>query len=93
MAMTRKLLKELIENMGYEDSIIFENPSYLDAIVGFSDTGQVIYDYDLMVESLMKKEGMDMEEAAEFIDYNTVRALPYCSPSEKRPIILYKYDT
>lgn len=91
--MTRKLLKELIENMGYEDSIIFENPSYLDAIVGFSDTGQVIYDYDLMVESLMKKEGMDMEEAAEFIDYNTVRALPYCSPSEKRPIILYKYDT
>ena len=90
--MTRKLLKELMESMGYEDSIIFEKPSYLDAIVGFSDTGQVIYDYDLMVESLMKKEGMDMEEASEFIDYNTVRALPYCSPSEKRPIILYKYD-
>ena len=92
MAMTRKKLSEIMESMGYEDSIIFEKPSYLDAIVGFSDTGQVIYDYDLMIESLMKKEGMDMEEAAEFIDYNTVRALPYCSPSEKRPIILYKYN-
>lgn len=90
--MTRKLLKELTEKLGYEDSIVFENPSYLDAIVGFSDTGQVIYDYDLMVESLMKTDGMDMEEASEFIDYNTVRALPYCSPSEKRPIILYKYN-
>lgn len=40
----------------------------------------------------MKADGMDMEEASEFIDYNTVRALPYCTPSEKRPIILYKYD-
>ena len=92
MAMTRKELSEIMESMGYEDSIVFENPSYIDAIVGFSDTGRVIYDYDLMIESLMKADGMDMEEAAEFIDYNTVRALPYCSPSEKRPIILYKYN-
>lgn len=35
---------------------------------------------------------MEYEEAAEFIDYNTVRALPYCNPSEKRPIIIYPIE-
>jgi len=87
--MTRKQLSDYMEQMGYEDSIIFEKPSYLDAIIGISDTGQVCYAYEKMIESLMKKEKMEYEEAAEFIDYNTVRALPYCSPSEKRPIIIY----
>lgn len=87
--MTREELSEIMESMGYEDSVIFENPSYLDAIIGVTDTGQVCYHYDKMVESLMKEDNMDMEEAAEFIDYNTVRALPYCHPSEKRPIIIY----
>lgn len=87
--MTREELSEFMESWGYEDSIIFENPSYLNAIVGVSDTGRVCYDYDKMAEWLMEEDGMTHEEATEFIDYNTVRALPYCSPSEKRPIIIY----
>lgn len=90
--MTRKELSEIMESMGYEDSIVFENPSYLNAIIGVNDIGQVCYDYDKMIECLMKEDNMDMEEAAEFIDYNTVRALPYCSPSEKRPIIIYPME-
>lgn len=89
--MTREELSEIMESMGYEDSIVFENPSYLNAIIGVNDTGQVCYDYDKMIECLMEEDNMDMEEAAEFIDYNTVRALPYCSPSEKRPIIIYSF--
>lgn len=36
--MTRKQLSDYMEEMGYEDSIIFEKPSYLDAIIGVSDT-------------------------------------------------------
>lgn len=87
--MTREELSEFMESWGYEDSIIFENPSYLNAIVGVSDTGRVCYDYDKMAECLMEEDGMTFEEATEFIDYNTVRALPYCSPAEKRPIIIY----
>ena len=90
--MTKEELSEIMESMGYEDSIVFENPSYLNAIIGVSDTGQVCYDYDKMVECLMKEDNMDIEEATEFIDYNTVRALPYCSPSEKRPIIIYPIE-
>lgn len=77
-------LKDLLVEMGYEDSIVFENPDYVNAVIGFTDNGQVCYSYDKMAECLMQQDGMDFEEAAEFIDYNTVRALPYCSPSEKK---------
>lgn len=34
----------------------------------------------------MNEDGMDYDEAAEFIDYNTVRACPYMG--ERAPIIL-----
>ena len=33
-----------------------------------------------------QKDGMDREEAMEFIDFNTVRALPYMG--EKPPVIM-----
>lgn len=61
--MTRKQLSEYMELMGYEDSIVFENPSYLDAIIGVSDTGQVCYSYKKMIESLMKEKNMGYEDA------------------------------
>lgn len=87
--MDRETLSELMTNMGYEDSIIFENPSYLDAIIGVSDSGQVCYSYTKMIESLCKEDSMEYDEAMEFIDYNTIRALDYCQPKEKRPIVIY----
>lgn len=46
--------KELLVEMGYEDAVILENPDYDSAIVGVSESGRVIYDYDKMVEWLMK---------------------------------------
>jgi hypothetical protein len=87
--MDRETLTDALERMGYEDSILFESPSYISAVIGISDTGQVCYSYNKMIESLMEEDSMTPEEAMEFIDYNTVRALPYCHPSEKRPIIIY----
>lgn len=39
----------LVDN-GYKDVIIFDNLSYDDALVGVSDDGRAIYDYNLMVE-------------------------------------------
>lgn len=60
---------------------------YDSAIVGVSDNGAVIYDYDLMVKHLMDTDGMTADEAVEFIDYSTLRSLPYAQ--EPRPIIMY----
>jgi hypothetical protein len=83
-------LKEWLCDMGYEDTVVMENPDYLSAIVGVSDDGRLIYDYEKMVEHLMATDGMDYEEASEFIDFNTIGALPYMG--EKRPVIMNKIE-
>ncbi len=79
-------LKDSLCELGYDDAIILENPDYLSAVVGVSDEGRVIYSYPQMLEHLMLNDGMSFEEAAEFIDYNTLGALSCMG--EKAPIIL-----
>lgn len=80
--------KQLLCDMGYEESIVFENPDYDSAIVGISDGGRVIYDYDLMITHLMDVDNMTEMDAADFIDYNTIRSIPY--DGEHFPIVMYK---
>lgn len=89
--MTLDELKEQLGERGYEHSVVFENPSYADAVIGISDEGAVCYSYQKMVKYLMDMDGMDCEGAMEFIDYNTIRALPYASSlgGGIRPIVIY----
>ena len=62
--------RELIEEAGYEDVIIYDNPSYDDAFVGVTNDNRAVYDYDKMLDWLVEKEGMDYDEAADFVCYN-----------------------
>lgn len=82
-------LKDLLNEMGYNDTVVFENPSYLKAIIGISDDGALCYSYEKMVQCLMEEDKMEEEDAMEFIDYNTIRALPYASSMGVRPIVVY----
>lgn len=70
-----------------EDAIFFDNMSYDGSIVGVTVDGRVVYNYDKMVEELMQDEEWSYEDAVEWIDYNTIRALPYAG--ENGPIIMY----
>ena len=70
-----------------EDAIVFDNMSYDGSIVGVTTDGRVVYNYDKMVEELMEDEQCSYEEAADWIDYNTIRALPYAG--ENGPIIMF----
>lgn len=79
-------LKDYLCELGYEDAVVLEKPDYLSAIVGVSEDGRVIYSYPKMLQHLVLNDGMTYEEAAEFVDYNTIGALPYMG--EKKPIIL-----
>lgn len=45
--------RDLLNEMGLEDSVVFENPDYDSAIIGYSDEYRIVYDFDLMVEHLM----------------------------------------
>lgn len=65
---------------------VFSNPSYKNSIIGVSYDNRVIYDYDLMIEDLMEEENLSFEDALEFLEYNTLRALPYMG--NDAPIIL-----
>lgn len=77
-----------------EDALIFSNPSFDNAIIGVDHEGRVIYSYELMVAQFMQDNDCDEMDAIEFIDYNTIRSLPYYGSSA--PIILmeevYNYE-
>lgn len=79
--------EERLMDAGYEDVVIFKNESYDDALIGVSHDGRAIYSYDKMVEWLCNRDGIDEESAMEWIDYNTLRAIPYAG--EKAPIVMY----
>ena len=83
-------LKDYLCELGHEDAVVLESPDYLSAVAGVSEDGRVIYSYPRMVEHLMLNDGMTYEEAAEFIDYNTIGSLPCMG--EKAPIILNEIE-
>lgn len=70
-----------------EDAIVFDNMSYDGSIIGVTTDGRVVYDYDKMIEELMQEEEWSYEEAAEWIDYNTIGSLSYAGGHG--PIIMY----
>ena len=70
-------LCEYLEAQGHEETVFFENPSFVKAITGITDSEQLIYDYNLMIEAAMEEEGWTAEESIEWIEYNTIRSIPY----------------
>lgn len=79
--------EEKLLDAGYEGIKFLTNYSYDDALIGVSHDGRAVYDYNLMIDWLMKEEGWSDNEAVEWIEYNTIRALPYFG--EGAPIIMY----
>ncbi len=79
-------LKEYLTKQDLTDTVVLESPSYISAVVGISTDGRLIYSRDLMVRYLCKRDGTTELDAEEFIDFNTVGALP--NMGEKAPIIM-----
>lgn len=74
-------LREFLDRSNYGEVKFCVEPDYVDAIIGISDEGKVVYDYDKMVEHLAKlyeKEETCEDpytDAIEWIDYNC--QIPY----------------
>lgn len=79
--------EEKLLNNDYEDVKYLTDYSYDDALIGVTNNNRAVYDFDKMVEWLVEKEKLTYEEAIEWIEYNTIRALPYFG--ENAPIIMY----
>ena len=73
-----------------ENSILLENYSYDSAIIGATKEGSVLYDYDLMIQWLQETEDFSYDDAVEWIEYNTLRAIPYMYNHGIAPTVVYK---
>ena len=83
-------LRRYLIDRGYDDASFFVNPDFMDAILGISQDGSVVYSFNKMVESLMDSDEMTYNEAIEFIEYNTMRTIPYMGTL--RPVIVYDIE-
>ena len=83
-----KAEEKLLEN-GYEGVKYLTDFSYDSALIGVTHDDRAVYDYNLMVEWLMEDQGFTEEEAVDWIDYNTIRALPYMGADG--PIVLHQF--
>ena len=75
-----------IRNKLPPDAVVFDNQSYDNSIIGTTFDGRAIYEFNRMVQELMNDEGWTEEMAIDWIEYNTMRALPY--GGEKTPMIV-----
>ena len=69
-----------------ETAYVFDNPSYDNAIIGVSDDGRVVYDFEMMIKCLMEEENMSEIDASDFIGYNSIRSAAYV---QNGPIVMY----
>ena len=71
-----------------EGALVFDNPSFDKSIVGVTHEDRVVYDYNKMIEEICEEENMTHEDAADFIEYNTIRSLLYMNSTSK-PVVMY----
>lgn len=71
-----------------EEAIIFTDASYDESIIGVTTDNRIVYSYERMVEEFMNDNNCSIEEAIDWIDYNSIRALSYCG--DNAPIIMYQ---
>ena len=70
-------------------ALVFDNSSYDNSIIGVTLDGRVIYSYERMINEYMEDNCCSEEDAIDWIDYNTIRSLPYAG--EKAPMIVSTY--
>ena len=79
-------VRDVLCDMGAEEAALFENPNFDAAIIGVTEDGRAVYDYDLMLQLLCMEDGMTEEDAADFLSYNTIRSIPYAG--EHAPVVM-----
>ena len=91
--MVNEKLRKYLSEKYSEDIIILDNPSYDKSIIGVTKNSEgkyvVIMYYDKMVEEYMADNSCSYEDAVEWIDYNTLGALPGIP---NHPIIVNDFD-
>lgn len=69
-----------------ETTVLLDNSAFDNSIIGITENGRLIYSYDKMVIEYAEDNNCDLLDAMEWVNYNTLRSLPYAG--EKAPIII-----
>lgn len=83
--------EEILKDNGYEpDSIVLlKDESYDSALIGVSDDNRAVYSMDKMIDWYSEKNDCSVDEAIEWIEFNTLRAIPYAGVNA--PIVLREF--
>ena len=73
-----------------EDAVVFDRPAFDNSIIAVTTDGRAVYDYHKMVVELMEDDGITEEEAIDWIEYNTLRAIPYAG--DMAPIVVFMLE-
>ena len=85
--MTNDELKDILADEIMDEEI--EGDEFADGIIGYTDDFHLVYSYERLVESLTIVYGSE-EEAIEWLEYNTIRAIPYMSKDGLEPVIIHE---
>lgn len=87
-----RTVDSILEDNGYGDSgiIVLRNESYDTALIGVTSDNRAVYSFSKMVDWYVTKNKCSEEDAIEWIECNTLRALPYMG--EGAPIVIYGLD-
>lgn len=81
----REALESYAERNGVSP-IVLDDEAYDRSVVGITSDGRLVYDYWKMVEELEENDDCTHEEAIEWVDFNTMRAIPYMG--KNAPIVI-----
>ena len=89
---TNEFIIRAMEHNDGCDTVVLEPRTWDAAIVGNLELGGallLVYSEKKIIQYFMKVDGMKRDEAQEFFEYNTMRALPYMTgPKTIAPVIL-----
>ena len=73
--------------------IILEGDEFADGFVGLTIDNHAVYSFERLVKSLCNANADWSElDAIDWLDYNTIRALPYMSSEGNVPVIIHEFS-
>ena len=90
LELKEKLKEYVLDEEILDKIVVLEGDEYADGAIGITEDNRVAYSYSKLVESLARVYGTE-EDAIEWLDFNTLRSIPYIeSQGLLAPVIVYE---
>lgn len=86
----RAALKLFVADAYGAATVFLDGPEFDGGIVGVTAGGRLVYSYGKLVNALAEANGWDETDAVDWIEFNTLRSLPYMG--DVAPIVMDDLD-